>query len=184
MKTHIEFCQSFQTISIQEHKPQPRFWIIENWLPAGRVGLFTGKGGIGKSRIALQIALAVCKKDQSIFCRKQKNQNQKILNLIEVTTHGNVVYASWEDELDEIVRRLRSLSKTLHSENESLAKLKHDLIPYDLSAAGPLWAPISGSGHIATMASLTETGKQLRLQCERKKRLPSDYRPIGGCLCF
>ena len=85
-----------------------------------------------------------------------------------MTTHGNVVYASWEDELDEIVRRLRSLSKTLHSENESLAKLKHNLIPYDLSPAGPLWAPEIGSRHIATMASLTETGKQLRLQCERK----------------
>ena len=37
----------------------PRQWLVEGWLPAGRVALLSGQGGVGKSRLALQLALAL-----------------------------------------------------------------------------------------------------------------------------
>jgi RecA-family ATPase len=39
--------------------PEPRLWLIDDKLPAGRVALLTGEGGAGKSRLALQLAAGV-----------------------------------------------------------------------------------------------------------------------------
>ena len=39
--------------------PQPRQWLVNESLPAGRVALLTGEGGAGKSRLALQLAAGV-----------------------------------------------------------------------------------------------------------------------------
>ena len=39
--------------------PPARQWILDGWLPAGRVTLFTGKGGAGKSLLTLGLALAL-----------------------------------------------------------------------------------------------------------------------------
>ena len=40
-------------------KPPDRQWLVDGWLPAGRVALLSGQGGEGKSRLALQLALAL-----------------------------------------------------------------------------------------------------------------------------
>ena len=37
-------------------EPGPRQWLVDGWLPAGRVALLSGQGGAGKSRLALQLA--------------------------------------------------------------------------------------------------------------------------------
>ena len=34
-------------------EPEPRSWLVDQWLPAGSVALLTGEGGAGKSRLAL-----------------------------------------------------------------------------------------------------------------------------------
>ena len=39
--------------------PPPRRWLVEDWLPAGRVTLLAGQGGVGKSRLALQLAAGI-----------------------------------------------------------------------------------------------------------------------------
>ncbi len=36
-----------------------REWLIPEWLPASRVCLLSGPGAVGKSRLALQLAVAV-----------------------------------------------------------------------------------------------------------------------------
>lgn len=40
-------------------EPPEREWIIEGWLPANELTLFTGEGGLGKSLLALQLAASV-----------------------------------------------------------------------------------------------------------------------------
>ena len=39
--------------------PPPRRWLVRDWLPAGRVALLTGPGGICKSRLVLQLAAGI-----------------------------------------------------------------------------------------------------------------------------
>ena len=46
------------TWPVDEQIP-PRDWLIRNWLPAGRVSLLVGRGGVGKSTLGLQIAAAI-----------------------------------------------------------------------------------------------------------------------------
>ena len=39
--------------------PSARRWLVRDWLPAGRVALLTGPGGVGKSRLVLQLAAGI-----------------------------------------------------------------------------------------------------------------------------
>ena len=39
--------------------PPPRRWLVKDWLPAGRVTLLAGQGGVGKSRLALQLSAGI-----------------------------------------------------------------------------------------------------------------------------
>ena len=38
---------------VPDRCPEGTSWLIEGWLPVGRVGLLTGTGGAGKSRLGL-----------------------------------------------------------------------------------------------------------------------------------
>ena len=49
----------WSTWTAHPEEPSPRRWLVQNWLPAGRVALFTGPGGVGKSRLVLQLAAAI-----------------------------------------------------------------------------------------------------------------------------
>ena len=40
-------------------EPPPREWLVKNWLPTGCVTMLSGRGGFGKSRLALQLAAGV-----------------------------------------------------------------------------------------------------------------------------
>lgn len=41
-------------------QPEPQPWLIRDWLPQHELMLFTGAGGVGKSTLALQLAIALC----------------------------------------------------------------------------------------------------------------------------
>lgn len=101
-----------------------REWIIEQWLPAGRVALFTGKGGRGKSSLALMLAAAVA----------TDATNAQFLGQ-PVRLSGKVVFASWEDEKAEMVRRLQRVS------GQQADALDGRLVGVDLAGCGPLWEP-------------------------------------------
>ena len=76
--------------------PLPRRWLIDGWLAAGRIALLSGRGGAGKSKLAVQLAYAIAAGRQEWFEGGPK------LNDI-----GNpIVFASWEDEREELHRRL------------------------------------------------------------------------------
>ena len=40
-------------------KAPPRDWLVTGWLPTGCVSILSGRGGVGKSRLALQLAAGV-----------------------------------------------------------------------------------------------------------------------------
>lgn len=74
-------------------EPEPRQWILEGLIPAGRVTSLLGNGGLGKTLVALQIALHVSL-GRSLFGIPVKG--------------GPVLGLFCEDEEAELHRRLRA----------------------------------------------------------------------------
>jgi RecA-family ATPase len=73
-------------------KPAPeRKWIVPGWIPDLAISVFSGHGGLGKSLVALQLAVA---------CETQT----KWLGMTVKPCH--VLYISAEDDQDELHRRL------------------------------------------------------------------------------
>ena len=147
-----------------------REWLIPGWLPAGRLGMLSGRGGRGKSRLALQVVSAIADLDGT---------GRQILPPAEsrgrfvpgsgdgpaVRVGGPVVFASWEDEAAEVGRRLESLAADRLCEP---AALRGRLRFVDMRGGGPLWGPERGQ-HLLTLGNLTEAGRRLRATCERDK---------------
>lgn len=136
-------------------EPAPRSWLIDQWLPVGCVALFTGEGGVGKSRLALQLAAALA----SGYCGERC-----LLQGAAAPVPGDgalaggvpVVYASWEDRLEEMARRLGQLSG--NAAPWCQPHLLEGLKLLDLAGVGPLW---SANGRYQA-SGLTPLGRALR----------------------
>lgn len=119
-----------------------REWLVPGWIPAARTGLLTGAGGIGKTRLALQLANAVAKGHDWLSINR-RSQNA-----------APAVYATYEDEMQELGHRL-----SLIDANDGGAPLT----AYDLSDAGALWHFPYGSSE----GALAPAGEKIRQACER-----------------
>ncbi len=75
-------------------EPQARESLIPSWLLAGRVVLFSGTGGTGKSCLTLQVAAAI-----ALGKRHRLPSPDGVIELEPGT--GTAVRASWEGEPDE-----------------------------------------------------------------------------------
>ena len=150
-------------------EPTTRRWLVEHWLPAGRVTLFVGPGQIGKSRLALQLAAGVA--TGGAEGGKWIDAPGEALLLGEaVGPQGSpVVFASWEDENDEYDRRIAQVAS--HPGVDWISpKAVEKLLYLDMAGEGPLWAPGGGgSGHISTLATLTPAGARIRAMAERRQ---------------
>ena len=144
----------------------PPDWIIPQWLATGRVHLLTGSGGRGKSRLALQIAAALASNEATCpFKSGLYSTGSDFAPMPKPNKKGvNVVFASWEDDEDEVHRRIEKI-------HVPACKLGDRLNYVDCSEWGPLWAPgmDGGSSHILTMAELTPAGRRLQKLCEEKQ---------------
>ena len=89
-----------------DYDPPPVSWLIEGWLPAGRVGMLTGEGGRGKSRLALQVASALAGGYMDFLGGANINLGSTRRS---INSSGGVVFASWEDPEEEIGRRVRAM---------------------------------------------------------------------------
>lgn len=162
-----------------DEEPPDREWIIKDWLPCGRAALLTGKGGLGKSRLALQLACSIASATPHVIT--SPNPGGRFLALDTDFCGGKdsdhtVVYATWEDEKDEFSRRLFWGRKNFTDKNGTpLLPLpnKGRLVGHDFAGKGNLWAPgTKGSTHIATQATITHAGEWLLEDAsERKARL-------------
>ena len=137
--------------------PLPRAWLLPRWLPEGRVCLFSGKQGWGKSHIALLLAAAVAGGEPQWM--RQETSDERAPDV--KGGQGVAVWASWEDEPDELWRRLAKV----HTPTRTVA-VGDRLHFLDLAQHGPVWAPTK-SAHISSRAELTPTGENLRRYCEQ-----------------
>ena len=147
-----------------------REWLIPGWLPVGRLGMLSGRGGRGKSRLALQLAARLAAGQKGTFIPPATTtETRAVVEMLHPLggDPGPVVYASWEDEREEVGRRLAAMAVDRLVDVEAVrGKLRF----IDLRGVGPLWAPSAGgSGHVQTRAALTSVGGRVRATCEALK---------------
>jgi len=119
-------------------------WVVEEWLPAGRVALLSGPGGEGKSKLALQLCVAVA-----------TGGGQMVPGGPKIAERGPALFASWEDSRSDILFRLNDRPEG----TSGLDSLWYS----DMATHGPLWAPAAGgSRHTSTLGVLTDAGRMLR----------------------
>ena len=87
----------------------PREWICNGWL-GYRLTLFTGHGGRGKSRLALQLAAAVASGVPAPWLPPEPTSAPTVPSAAIAASGAPVLLASWEDEQDEVHRRLQTMA--------------------------------------------------------------------------
>ena len=110
-----------------------REWLCPGWLNY-RLTLFTGHGGTGKSRLGLQLAAAVASKVNCNWIHLDPGASDATLI---ISSSSPVLVASWEDEEDEVHRRLSGIAKALPWAAPD--HIEDRLHFADLAARGPLW---------------------------------------------
>jgi len=147
-----------------------REWVIPGWLPLGRLGILSGRGGRGKSRLALQLAARIAAREPRLgaFVSPLHGRASAALRAelqsVDPKHCGPVVYTSWEDERDEVGRRLAALAKDgLGNRGD---ELRGRLRFIDLRGEGALWAPEDLSRPKQGPAHLTVVGHRVRATVE------------------
>ena len=124
----------------------PRDWLVSNWLATRAVTLLTGKGGQGKSSVALQLAGDVA--TGGAACAAIENSP---FHVDEGAEPATALFVSWEDDQDEIDRRC----KMLEIEDNGNVHFVEAL------GRGPLWAPMGASLHTSTHGGWTDLAEWL-----------------------
>ncbi len=106
--------------------PAPsRRWFCQPWMPADQVTLFAGDGGMGKSTVALQLAIAAVSQTPWFGMPVRP---------------CNVLYASAEDDRNELHWRFQEIAKHFSLTTEQRQHLKF----FDLTQAESMLASFEG----------------------------------------
>lgn len=135
-------------VSFEDKPVPPRPWHVPGLIPGRNVTLLSGDGGVGKSLLALQLALATA------LASQYPEAKAKWIGL--GVTGGRALYLSAEDETDEIHRRLADINAHYGCNFIDLANLT--ILPLagedavlaapagrsDIIEATPLWQRLVG----------------------------------------
>lgn len=148
-----------------------REWLIPDWLPAGRIGMLTGKSEKGKSLLALQLAVSIATGGGQWEGRDDKGATKwtgpGTESVFAKVESGTVIMAGWEDEREEVRRRISRIEKSERNASETRPLLDRmgDRFGYaDLARCGPVWGREEIYPHAAS--KLTLVGQELRRRCE------------------
>ena len=138
-----------------------RGWLIDAWLPANTVTMFTGEGGAGKSWLTLQAVCQVCCGYRDAFL------DPNFAKEADKTPPRSVVFATYEDEPAEIKRRLDVLASGMPWIKRAMDTIKQNLHIVDMRGIGSVWGPGIGK-HIANTGDLLAAGEDLRAICQHE----------------
>ena len=159
VETALQHSRNAQPLELTDGIPAHYWqgWLVERWLPRSCVAMLTGDGGVGKSRLALQLAWALSGDGQWLGEAGQiPAAGADYGNGFEPLGANTVIYATWEDSPDQIRGRLYWLEQAGKSGNGENFKIA------DMRARGHLWA----ANERYAVPGLTPAGKELRLACE------------------
>ena len=150
-----------------------REWLIDQWLPANTVTMFTGDGGAGKSWLTLQAVCQVCCGFRDAYLNPNFNK------VADKTLPRDVVFATYEDEPAEIKRRLQTLANGMPWIENLLTTIYRHLHIVDMRGIGSVWGPGMGK-HIQNTGDLLSAGEDLRAICEDKEASLLVTDPLSG----
>lgn len=157
--------------------PEPRHWLVDDLLPAGRLALLTGAGEIGKSRLLLQIAARVAYDvDEPMLptvagaaadaSRAVAQHRDAPYEAPYVRRHGRAIIVTWEDETNEFQRRIHQAVAA--GAVPPLTKWIERFHVVNMRAiGGPIWGPRPGS--YGAVGAWTEAGHRLLALLERDR---------------
>ena len=139
--------------------PPPRQFLFEGWLPRAELSHLSGTGGGGKSTLALQLSLALLIEGYGCPFRFEPSAYSMPFPRGNPQS-GKVIVASWEDDKNEMRRRVNRLmtGRQMYGRRGELDK---KLIAYALTGTGPIWEP-QATGHMANKAALSHQGHKFR----------------------
>ena len=154
-----------------------RKWLISAWIPENTVTMLTGQGGTGKSWLTLQILCQIACGYRDAFlnpnfdvpCDASKN----------IDPPKNIILATYEDEPEEIKRRLHALASGMLWITKSMKMIKQHVHIVDMRGVGSIWGPGVGE-HIANTGQMLPAGFQLQEICEEKGAHLLVIDPLSG----
>lgn len=160
-----------QLEAVSEHAPNPPpvSWLIKGWMPDATLSVLTGAGGAGKSRIALQLAVAFAT-GASGFIAPSSTRRPVNCHAPEVLAGGPVpvVFAAWETRRLAFANRLAAICGQGPERAAALDQLSGQLHYLNMRPAGGLWGAAAGA-HTSTAGGWLPGGDALRAYTERVK---------------
>lgn len=140
--------------------PPPLSWLVKDWMPDATLSVLTGAGGAGKSRIALQLAVAVATGAERFI---QTESGAAMLNgrkAPQLLAAGPVVFAAWETRLLAWQNRLAAVCGQGADRAERIRRLAGQLHYVNMRPEGGLWGAAQGA-HTSTTGSWLAGGNAL-----------------------
>lgn len=153
-----------------------REWLIDSWLPANTVTMFTGEGGAGKSWLTLQAVCQIACGYRDAFLNPDFQTPGEYDDSVEPK---QVVFATYEDEPAEIKRRLHAFASGMPWIAKAMDTIKQHLHIVDMRGIGSVWGPGVGK-HIANTGDLLAAGEDLREICKSNQARLLVMDPLSG----
>lgn len=138
--------------------------------------MFTGDGGAGKSWLTLQVVCQIASGFNNAFLNPEFPIPSDADESVEPK---HIVFATYEDEPEEIKRRIQALTSGMNWIAESLETIKQHLHIVDMRGVGSVWGPGTGE-HVSVTGELLPAGWQLRALCEGKHARLLVLDPLSG----
>ncbi|MCY3710167.1 MAG: AAA family ATPase [Caldilineaceae bacterium] len=150
------------TSVLTDHSPDPPplSWLVKDWMPDATLSVLTGAGGAGKSRIALQLAVAVATGAKQFIRTASGAAMLSGPQAPQLLAAGPVVFAAWETRLLAWQNRLAAVCGQGADRAQRVQRLSGQLHYVNMRPAGGLWGAGQGA-HTSTTGSWLEGGHAL-----------------------
>ena len=140
--------------------PPRREWLVEGYMPAGRVADINGDGGGGKTKVVLQLAHNIAAEPADGDERRWFEGGPRVVG------PAPVVFVTWEDDHFEMARRmLDNPAYQTGGARRLQERLGGRFAVVDAGGEEPLWSPEGGRSY----GRLTKFGKWIQVVCEERK---------------